>query len=245
MTKAILPFRDLLAFASGYPSQIESIEKISMPEELVPGYNPRIRVVFKPWKAIGEAVTSQGSWRDVRLFGLTGSQYTDWNRIVNTWFHLRNEIDSVLGLYLVSIYRRDQFPYLEAEFLNAIQALESFHDRLRTKNRSSRKRRPTLAERIGDLLEEQQAFLKPIIPDFTSFQASVKDTRNFFTHYNEELEKRRLQPLELIDAIDTIWVLLQVLIMEELGIPRETARKNVAHTRRYRDIGTRQIISYS
>lgn len=47
----------------------------------------------------------------------------------------------------------------------------------------------------------------------------MKDTRNYFTHYNEQLKEKAANDEELILLTELISTLLKVHILKELGFP--------------------------
>jgi hypothetical protein len=80
---------------------------------------------------------------DDMLFTL--ADITDhFSETIDTWLRISNELDSVCNLFFSVQYRES---YVEHEFMNAVQAVESYHRR-RFKNASGRRGVPGRVKRI-------------------------------------------------------------------------------------------------
>ncbi len=51
------------------------------------------------------------------------------------------------------------------------------------------------------------------------FVASATDNRNYYTHFGERLEDRKLEPHALVCLVDVLSILLESCILDEVGVP--------------------------
>lgn len=91
----------------------------------------------------------------------------------------------------------------------------------------------TLAERITDILKLHPAEAASLTSAIPEFAAKVKNTRNYYTHYTEELltKGKVATGLELRRILFALRDLLQICLLKELGIkgkPIERIVKNNA-----------------
>jgi ApeA N-terminal domain 1 len=82
----------------------------------------------------------------------------------------------------------------------------------------------SLKMRIDSLLDAHKELAAAFIDDSEQFARLVRDTRNYLTHYDEELEDKRPAPDELFDLTAQLGFLLQLCFLAELDIPIETRR---------------------
>ena len=171
----------------------------------------------------------------------------DFRTVLERWFNLSNELDSVCNLFF-GVQSRPELN-LENKFLNVVQAVETYHRR-RVKNEvlpkaeHKRKKRevlrsvpaeyqewlkgllaysnePRLEHRIREILEKAHDAIAPVIIDKESFARRVKDTRNYFTHYDRRLLKRAARGEELFWLTQKLSYLLQACLLLELGFPMQ------------------------
>ncbi len=190
--------------------------------------------------------------------------------LLSAWFGLHNTIDSVIGLYLLTQYDQGSFPFLEAEFVSVVQAVESYHRRQRpggvtNDEKFERRKQRILAavsgkdrkwlkgplkysnekrlrERITELVNETDQAIGRFVEDRERFIESVVVTRNYFTHFDKEQEQERLQGLELLDAMNILLVMLEVLLLRDLGFGAEESLAKVRATKRYQSIRRMKVV---
>jgi hypothetical protein len=164
--------------------------------------------------------------------------------IINNWYTQHDKINSILGLFLVNFYNPGIFNV--NRFLNIAQALETFHrrfkknnvlpknqhkERLKTiinsvdkkfkewlKQKLSFSNEPTLKERIDELLKDySNQTIQKLIKDFDNFSKLVKDSRNYYTHYDKSLEKKAAKGEDLYYLTERMKVLLTCCLLNVIG----------------------------
>jgi hypothetical protein len=149
---------------------------------------------------------------------------SDLPAIVNKWFALDETLKPVVDLFM--LVRSQSAPTIEMRFLVLAQALEAFHSRAsgfigtdmpRAEHRAristlvacvppehqdwlreklAHANQKTLANRLADIFERHSAEVALLTADVSDFANKVKNTRNYYTHYGEELfEKAKWQKM--------------------------------------------------
>lgn len=163
------------------------------------------------------------------------------------WRDYRQKHHAVLSCYFSTIFNRHL--YANHEFLFLAHALELYHqlhfdgsyqpavdfkmriDRIAAivpdkdeatwlRERLAGANRKTLADRLRELIAAKQPLLGELVPDSEKFVQRVKDTRNYYTHYDEELPKkgRVAEDAELYETTQAMRALLEVCFLQDLGI---------------------------
>ena len=150
------------------------------------------------------------------------------------------------------------YKYVEAEFLSMIQALESLHRR-RTPSQELPKEQfdsivgamlktvPTAHQNFFDsklkysneptLKKRVAAMFEPYWPLYQTTESKgelvrkIVDTRNYLTHYSSGLSTKACQGVELFHLSKRVEVLLQLYVLEILGLDRNTIVDIVAGNR--------------
>ena len=151
--------------------------------------------------------------------------------------------------------------YLESKFLNIAQAAESYHRR-RCKNEVLPKpehdarikailsntpeeykkwlreklnfsNEPTLQDRLMDLLDKTKKVMNPLVKDHAKFAKKVRDTRNYFTHWNTDLQDKAAQGEELFRITQTLLFMLQACLLMELGCTPERCAELISKNKKY------------
>jgi len=173
-------------------------------------------------------------------------------KILSKWYINTKEIEPVLKMLLDSFYQRGSFN--ENKFLNIAQALETFHRRKRKntvltdKQHSKRineikaaiprkysdfingrlihSNEPTLHQRLEKLITEfnTKTFSK-IVTDIPKFIKQIKDSRNYYTHYDKSLEKKALHGSDLYYLTEKLKVVLVSAILKEIGFTYDLIEK--------------------
>jgi hypothetical protein len=177
-----------------------------------------------------------------------GEIATSFPEIASKWFLYHTRLDSVLNLYFSTIFSPELST--NNEFLFLAQALEVYHNYnpefsgfVQTKEEFKRRREAilekvpegerdwlkeklnfantkTLAQRLRDLLAAHLSEVPLLVKDSEKFAQNVRDTRNYYTHFNEELkEKGRVScGEELIHLTWRVRAILEICILKDLGI---------------------------
>lgn len=168
-------------------------------------------------------------------------------RILRKWSRNRDKTLEVRRLIYDTINTGDLF--LHHRFLNTIQAIETYHSRVfkseileptkhkaRKKNivdscprehaewlkaRLANSNSKTLSMRLNDLMRRYKSSLSPIIADFDWFNKKIRDTRNYYTHYNKEFRDKALKDEALLWNTERLSVLANACLLKELGFNRD------------------------
>ncbi|PSL23716.1 ApeA N-terminal domain 1-containing protein [Chitinophaga ginsengisoli] len=169
----------------------------------------------------------------------------NFDRVLKNWYACSKDIEPVINLLMETFYRVDRFD--ENRFLNVAQALETFHRRKRKndvipddehRNRLKEimsvipsghedfargrlcfhSNEPTLHTRLADLVEEFniETFAK-ILPDRLAFVKDVKNSRNYYTHYDESTKSKALKKKDLFGLTEKMKLLLIAAVLKEVG----------------------------
>jgi hypothetical protein len=169
--------------------------------------------------------------------------------VITKWFEYHEQLDSVLNLYFAVLFNPSL--YINHRFLFLAQALEVYHNtnpefvgyvQPKADFRARRDRiilaalpeekewlegklhyanQKTLAQRLAEILARNKTEAEQFISDFQRFADSVKNTRNYHTHFDEELkEKGKVTDdmAALVRLVSQIETLLGVCILKDLGI---------------------------
>jgi hypothetical protein len=86
--------------------------------------------------------------------------------------------------------------------------------------------------RVRELVERIEPVVGDLFPDPSDFAQDVVATRNYFTRWDPAGEGAAASGAALIALTDRLQVMLQVLLMLELGFPTDICAEFVARSRR-------------
>jgi hypothetical protein len=183
----------------------------------------------------------------------------NFSGVIERWLEVADELDSVCNLFFGVQYSPRM--YLEHQFLNMVQATESYHRRRHTnqvlpevehRNRidsilaTSEERyrewlaeklkwsnEPSLRHRIRELIEIADGVISALAPDKEPFIQKVVDTRNFLVHQDPCLEDKAAEGAELYRLTQTLSFLVQTCFLRELGLSPERCVELFRKNRRY------------
>ncbi|MGK6353149.1 HEPN domain-containing protein [Parapedobacter sp. DT-150] len=173
------------------------------------------------------------SYKDISL---------NFNRIIKKWYEIKDRLSPSID-FLVDSVASDRI-LSENSFLNVVQAVETFHRRFRknqvlpTEEYKAMKNsiiedvskefkewlssklhfanEPTLHDRLKSLLSEYDIdLLTDIIDDKEQFIRDIKNSRNYYTHYDSSLKKKAKTGSALFLLTEKLKVLLLCLILRE------------------------------
>lgn len=168
----------------------------------------------------------------------------NFESILQKWYILIDKIDPVINLLLETFYIRESSPV--NRLLNLVQSLETFHRRLKNyepfpkkeyrewlialvdsvddrykevlKGKMDFGNEPSLQIRLSELVEKLSIdTINRMIEDKVKFIAEVKNTRNYYTHYSENLRKKALKGNDLYKLNDKLKILLLGSVLLESG----------------------------
>lgn len=177
------------------------------------------------------------------LFNLSELRHANFPK----WQEISTIMEPIIELYIDSLYNRKLS--VNRHFLNMVQALETYHSRriayslrdykkrveqlLEVRPEASRKQDEkflldgcrdfvTLRCRLADLLLADHSFIFHTGDfKFTEFPQIVANTRNYYTHYNQNQEHKALKGEELITAFHILRNILEFYLLKEFGFEEE------------------------
>lgn len=232
----IRPIRDLFSFAMDRPIDVDQFDIIDEREE---EKGSKRRVFFKRRKTD----TEQRELRAEDMLFAKSDIQTDFGELVDRWLHMITDIPMVCNLYssVTSIRER----YIEEEFLNLAQTAELYHrskfnscvipkaewkgkirrilksipenERLWLKEKLAYSNSPTLHDRLEKLLNELEPTTSILVADSENFAKMVKETRNYFTHWDAKRQTKAASYPDLYFVTRTLRYLIAACLLRELG----------------------------
>lgn len=158
-------------------------------------------------------------------------------------FH--NEIDFVMLCQAIeSFYRstrhrlympQDEYTILKDSMLELIPAGlgSSFEGKLRANiNYGNELSQKDILREVLDCLPEN---IRELFLGDWNLVKEVIDTRNYYTHFSEELRSKKMSPVKLAGANLCLMALLNGLLLEHLGIDRETVWNQIVSLSRFKN----------
>jgi hypothetical protein len=169
--------------------------------------------------------------------------------VLSKWFAYHKQLDAVLNLYFAVLFNPSL--YINHQFLFLAQALEVYHNsntsfvgyvqptaefRARRKQivssvspedkewleeKLNHANQKTLAQRLSEILLKNKAEAEQFISDLQHFADLVKNTRNYYTHFDEELKgkgKVTDDIEEMVRLASQMRTLLGICILKDLEI---------------------------
>ena len=254
MRRFILPFRNLLTFATNSPNFITKLTGFFSNNQGTKSDESTESSINIFFQENNSSTVSKAS----PLFTLKDVK-NDFSDLLQKWFTIADELDSVCNLFFGVLYS-DQM-YSEHKFASFVHAAESYH-RHRFKNEVLPKaeHKQMVKEIVDQVLEKHQAWLKeklaysnetrfrdrirdlidfagavidPLIGDKEDFVSSVANTRNYNTHYDIRLKDRALRDADLYWLSQTLSFLVQICLLRELGFSAERCVDIFANNQEY------------
>ncbi len=267
-SRFIYPIQNFLSLATNQPNSLESIEVFSSYGTRPPLFQSNVQEY--PIKVVFQKSYS-GSKREKPLFTndmlFSFQDIDDFGRIIERWLEISNELDSVCNLFFSIRYSPQM--YLENQFLNVSQALESYHrrrignqelleeehtERIESivsktpeehkewlEQRLKYSNEPSFRKRIKDLINIAGEVILPLIDNKKAFVNKVYETRNYYTHYDLSLKQRATTGKELYWVIQSLSFLIQVCFLRELGFSSEKSTELISRNEQYQYHRNRRI----
>lgn len=173
----------------------------------------------------------------------------DFALILGKWYQFEEDLGPVLSGFTEDFSTIPKA--IELRFLNLAHALETLHRRTRNNDvlpsKEFKKKRDkiiasvdeeyrdwlkeklnfanerSLHERISDFASEMPEGIRKMLfkPDTEIFIKSFKDTRNYYTHYNESLKKKALTGNELFIMCGRLRIILIYFLLKQLEFSEE------------------------
>lgn len=140
------------------------------------------------------------------------------------------------GLYMAEDeYRNQVYEALSAAIPSDLPPglREALKSRLKFGNEHS------LSKRLTDLMDSLPSELRGLVSnDPAVFIRNVVDTRNYLTHFTQELQDRQFRDVELVNANRNLRLLLTILMFRELGFEDGVIRKIVEGKKQFKQVPT-------
>lgn len=235
-------FLTLGTFETAYPFSIKLIQEENEEE------NYEVDLIYKPNFSF-----SVNEKKHLLEFLFTFQDIEDkFEEIICRWFELKYKIEPVVLLLLDSFHNKGKFT--ENRFLNIVQALETYHRRFKKnevrskeehkkmvneiidsvedskktwlKEKLSFSNEPSLHNRLSELLDSFSIeTIDKIIKDKEQFIKDSKNSRNYYTHYDEILERKALKDDKLFRLTEKLKIVLITVILLETGFSEEQIGK--------------------
>jgi len=178
-------------------------------------------------------------------------------QIIENWFELHENIEPIIILTLNHF--KNKYWFSSDKFMDSIRALESYHrqnynnERIpETKFKELKKEiekqiklgdddlkwlksrlmgnEPHLSTRLKELIKENQnEFIVEKVTNLTKYCHKVTSSRNYYTHYSKELEKRALKGSKLSELTRINRGLLYSCILNKIGIENKHFEKGLKY----------------
>jgi hypothetical protein len=230
-------FLTLGTFETAYPFAISVADEV---EDIEVYYKPVFNYDENERKRLNDFLFS---YEDIE---------NDFAHIISKWYNLKDKIEPIIFLLLDSFYNRGKFT--ENHFLNIVQGLETFHRRFKNnqirpkndheemileilnlieepnknwlKGRLNFSNEPTLHMRLCELVDYLKIeTINKIIKDKDQFIRDTKNSRNYYTHYDEGTKKKALRSSELYTLTEKLRVILIASVLIETGFREEEIEK--------------------
>lgn len=179
-------------------------------------------------------------YRHQMLFDFDDIEDTFESKIQN-WLQNYQVIEPTMNLYFS--VKQGNHTHLESQFLFLIQALETYHRRISNEKYIDDTKYEILKKSILDGCPQEhkkwlegkliyaneislRSRIKKIIEPFNNLIGTTKerksltgkivDTRNYLTHYNEELYEKSIKGFELVNLNESLEGLLELSLLKEL-----------------------------
>lgn len=169
------------------------------------------------------------------------------NEIIKNWYLKYEMLEPAFNLLLEQFYNKG---FTENTFLNLAQSAETFHVRIHDRPRIPQEEYTkmkndilnsapsqyhswlkeqfnfgnylNLHSRLTELIEKySNDILDKVLGDKTKFVTDVKNSRNYYTHYDKRLEKKALKGADLFYLSERLKILLVCAFLMEAGITKE------------------------
>lgn len=172
------------------------------------GFEEAIQQWYKLYSEIGHILNLRlYHFKDKRFFSV--DRFIDMTRTLESFHRLKRKNERVN-------------PREYEEFLNKVKAIELdekfkrlLNDRLNYGNE------PTFKTRLMELFNEVPTSLMELIDEDGKLAKVVKDTRNYYTHYGEELKAKLPSTGELMRITDNLEMIISLLLLKEIGFSTE------------------------
>lgn len=179
---------------------------------------------------------------------------SDFSAIINNWYSKYEKLEPAFDLVFEQFYNGNVFSI--NTFLNLAQSAETFHARIHNHTKIPREKYKEMKEdilkitpdkyhtwltdqfkfgnnlnlhsRLTELVDKySNNILDRIIGDKSIFVLNVKRSRNYYTHYSKDEQKKALKGAELYYLSEKLKILLVCSFLIEVGFDRDKLSKSL------------------
>jgi hypothetical protein len=257
LTEIIHDMQWFLTLGVGRPVGVESVSGTRKGFFAAGTEFPELIKIHQRWRGPADADRERHRWE--MLF--TAADLPQGIGVaLDQWHTYRERHGPVLACYFSTLFNRHL--YSNHEFLFLAHALELYHqlnfngayqdtavfsarlDKIATgvpdeaewlRQRLAGANRKTLADRLTELLVVKTSLLGNFISDPDQFVARIKDTRNYYTHYDASLHRkgRVAEGVDLLKLTNQMRAVLETCFLEDLGAPASAIKKVLRDERTY------------
>lgn len=266
MSRYVRPLQDLLTIATGRPQdvidlRVEPARKFRISE--APGDSRDwVEVRFARWS--DQQLDGVPPFREQMLFSWADLD-SSLAASLDSWFELDDDVHEVRTLATGPAYRPGMF--LDQRFLYAVHALETYHrKRIGGQERRKEDHRRLIAKIVAGAPKDQRRWLKEklafsnelsllarlsdlrkrlcercttVLGSIDHWEHWTRDTRNFNTHFTRSRGKARIaEGKQLLALTESLLLVLDDLILSELGLSDFARNELLSRPKRYRRLQT-------
>ncbi|MGD0252760.1 MAG: HEPN domain-containing protein [Verrucomicrobiota bacterium] len=196
--------------------------------------------------------------------------------IVASWFAYHSEMEPIFDLYFSACWNTEMpvttkflllAQALEAyhsrspRYESAVQKTEDFRHRVDAilagvaedtektwlQKKLCHANQKTLAQRLDELIGTHHKEVASFIPDSAAFAKTIRHTRNYLTHFDEELRRRKKVPeiTSLTKIRIQMKALLEICFLRDLKLPEIAVSRVVARTQNIKFVSLESFPSNS
>lgn len=148
-------------------------------------------------------------------------------RLINNWLIENERHHSSFNLYFD--VRSGVYLHLETRFLSLVQGIEALHRKMRKGTVKSKNEIP-LRYRLNSMLKEFSRFYGEK-EEREEIAQSIVATRNYLTHYDDDLEEKSAKGQDLLSLHEKLEALFQLQILRLIGMDSNTISEIVENNR--------------
>jgi hypothetical protein len=249
--KFISPLQSFITLTSNKPNYITSLFLYLQ----IDGEIKEIEAIFQQSTFINHTDTFN---KKDALFVLNDIKH-DLSLIIQKWFNLFDLAEDIINLYFSTIYN-DKL-YIENKFLSRVQALESYHRRIIDKKNSDTEEHkerlesilektppeykdwlkgqlnfshePSLEQRLRELFQLTNKTLSPLVNNSEDFIRTVKNIRNYLTHYNKPGDVKLIKGEKFFRINQVLNFMMQSCLLKELGCTDDRCAELIGRSNEY------------
>lgn len=204
------------------------------------------------------------TWNE--MFFAYGHIMQDFERMIQKWFEKADLLNPVYDLYFGTLYNSSMYlhheflslaqalesyhrrmhggKYVEDQPYQPIRQTlssaipsslgEDFRESLKTKIKYGNEF--SLKKRLREVVDKNSEFIQTLIVDPGEFIDQVANTRNYLTHYTEELRPKAKKGYDLYVLGQKLKFLIEVCFLSELGLPSNVIQKRLKEDVRYKHL---------